>query len=118
MVHSSKEFVLGLLSVAMSRVRSADTLQVIGFSRSQVTPAAPEVITQCRRDPGESDPALRCCRQKATMDERFFYVHDRFSVVESANDDDDCYEFPIEVSDGMAQSYFEREDTNLEVSVA
>lgn len=38
-VHSSKEFVPGLLYVAMSCVLSADTLQVIGFSRSQVTPA-------------------------------------------------------------------------------
>lgn len=36
--------------------------------------------------------------------------------MESGNDDD-CYEFPIEVSDGMVQSYFEWEDTNLEVSV-
>ena len=96
-VHSSKEFVPGLLYVAMSRVRSADTLQVIGFSRSQVIPAAPEVIIQCRRDPGESDPALRCCRGKATGDERFFDVHDRFTAVESGNDDDDCYECPIEV---------------------
>ena len=119
MVYSSKEFVPGLLYVAMSRVLSADTLQVIGFSRSQVIPAAPEVIIQCRRDPGESDPALRCCRKKAIGDERFFDVHDRsFAALEPGNEDDDCYEFPIEVSDGMVQSYFEREDTNLEVSVA
>ena len=117
-VHSSKEFVPDLLYVAMSCVLSADTLQVIGFSRSQVIPATPEVIIQCRRDPSESDPALRCCRQKAIGDESFFDVHDRFAAVESVNDDDDCYEFPFEVLDGMVQSYFEREDTNLEVSVA
>ena len=43
-VHSSKEFVPGLLYVAMSHVLSVDTLQVIRFSRSQVIPAAPEVI--------------------------------------------------------------------------
>lgn len=43
-VHLSKEFVPGLLYVAMSHVLSVDTLQVIRFSRSQVIPAAPEVI--------------------------------------------------------------------------
>ena len=118
MVHSSKEFVPGLLYVAMSRVLSADTLQVIGFSRSQVIPAAPEVIIQCHQDPGKSDPALWCCRKKAIGDERFFDVHYRFAAVESRNGDNDCYEFPIEVSDSMVQSYFEREDTHLKVTVA
>lgn len=43
-VHLSKEFVPGLLYIAMSHVLSVDTLQVIRFSRSQVIPAAPEVI--------------------------------------------------------------------------
>ena len=53
-VHSSKEFVPGLVYVAMSRVRSADTLQVIGFSRSQVIPAGPEVIVSAAGTPANA----------------------------------------------------------------
>ena len=116
-VYSSKEFVPGLVYVAMSRVRSADTLQVIGFSRSQVIPADPEVIAQCSRNTGECDHALRCCRRKFG-DESFFDVHDRFAPGDSTDGDDDFYEFPIEVSDGVVQSYFEREDCGLDASVA
>lgn len=103
----------------MSRVRSATTLQVIGFNRTQVIPADHEVIMQCSRVTGEHSDDLRCCRRKVTRDESFFDVQDRyrFAVGDSA-DAEDCYEFPIEVSDGKVQSYFEREDTDLEVSVA
>lgn len=52
-VHCSKEFVPGLVYVSMSRVRSATTLQVIGFNRTQVIPADHEVIMQCSRVTGE-----------------------------------------------------------------
>ena len=118
-VHCSKEFVPGLVYVSMSRVRSATTLQVIGFNRTQVIPADHEVIMQCSRVTGEHSADLRCCRRKVTRDESFFDVQDRyrFAVGDSA-DAEDCYEFPVEVSDGKVQSYFEREDTDLEVSVA
>lgn len=62
---------------------------------------------------------LRCCRRKVTRDESFFDVQDRYRFgVEDSADAEDYYEFPIEVSDGKVQSYFECEDTDLEVSVA
>ena len=56
---------------------------------------------------------------KGHQGRKLFYVQDRyrFAVGDSA-DAEDCYEFPIEVSDGKVQSYFERENTDLEVSVA
>ena len=87
-VHSSKEFVPGLVYAVMSRVRSADSLQVIGFSRSQVITADPEVIAQCSGNTGECDNALRCCRRKFG-DESFFDVHDRFAPGDSPDGDDD-----------------------------
>ena len=56
---SSKEFVSGLVYVAMSRVRSADPLQVLAFNSNQILPADPEVILQGSRNVGECDASLR-----------------------------------------------------------
>ena len=67
----SKEFVTGLVYIAMSRVRLADMLLVRGFNMRQVIPADPEAITQCNWNTGDCDHALRCCRRKATGDEFF-----------------------------------------------
>ena len=61
-LHSSKEFVTGLVYVATSRLKSAEALQVIGFKANQILPADPEVIKQCSRTPDENDPSLFCCR--------------------------------------------------------
>lgn len=92
-------------------------LQVIGFSSSQVIPADPEVIIQCSRNTSKCDHALCCYPRKATGDERFFDVHDRFAAGDSLDGDDDfyeffnSYEFSIEVYGGLVQSYFERENS-------
>ncbi len=118
-LHSSKEFVPGLIYVAMSRVRTQETLQVLGFKRSQVVPADPDVIAQCNKSTGNCDPNLHCCRKKAVVDEAFFNVHDRFEGEEEEVDvDEDYYRFPIEVSDGKVQAYFEREDTEVALTMA
>ena len=45
-------------------------------------------------------------------------MHDRFAPGDSPAGDDDFYEFPIEVPDGVVQSYFEQEDCGLDVGVA
>ena len=81
--HLSKEFVTCLVYIAMSRVRLADTLLVRGFSISHVIPADPEAIAQCNWNTGKCNHALRCCRRKATGDESFFDVHDRFAAGDS-----------------------------------
>ena len=49
-LHCSKEFVPGLIYVAMSRVKSQDTLQVLDFNPNRLQAADPEVIRQCSRD--------------------------------------------------------------------
>ena len=117
-LHSSKEFVPGLVYVAMSRVRSADTLQVLAFNINQILPADPEVILQCSRDVGECDASLRCCRRRMAADETFFDVRDRFQPEDLDDVSEDGYQFPIDVSDGMVRAYFELEDTNTGVSIA
>ena len=71
-LHSSKEFVPGLIYVAMSCVKSQDTLQVLDFNQNQLQAADPEVIRQCSRDIGECDQSLNCCRRKSAVDDGFF----------------------------------------------
>lgn len=116
-LHSSKEFVPGLVYVAVSRVKSADTLQVISFNARQILPADPEVVQQCGHATGVNDPSLRCCRRKEVHDDAFFEPQDKF---QSAGDEteESIYHFPIEMSDGMVHPYFEREDTDVAVTVA
>ena len=117
-LHSSKEFVPGLVYVAMSRVRSADTLQVLAFNSNEILPADPEVILQCSRDVGECDASLRCCRRRMAGDETFFDVCGRFQPEDLDNISGDGYQFPINVSDGMVHAYFELQDTDTSVSIA
>ena len=102
----------------MSRIRSADTLQVLAFNINQILPADPEVILQCSRDVGECDASLRCCRRRMAADETFFDVRDRFQPEDLDDVSEDGYQFPIDVSDGMVRAYFELEDTNTGVSIA
>ena len=110
-LHLSKEFVPGLVYVAMSRVRSADTLQVLAFNNNQILPADREVILQCSQDVGECDASLRCCRKRVVADETLFDVRDRFQPEDLDDVSEDGYQFPIEVSDGLVHAYFEREDS-------
>ena len=117
-LHSSKEFVPGLVYVAMSRVRSQDTLQVTGFNSNHLLPADTEVIDRCKRDIGQCNHSLHCCRKRPTTGESFFEVHDRFESENSDNDAEDFYQFPVDVSNGIVQSYFELEGTNTNISVA
>ena len=75
-LHSPKEFVPGLVYIAISRIRTQETFQVLGFKRSQVIPADPEVTAQCNKSTGNCDPNLCCCRRKAVVNKAFFDVHD------------------------------------------
>jgi len=115
-LHCSKEFVPGMVYVAVSRVKSADALRVIGFNAHQILPADPEVIEQCSRTLGEIDPSLRCCRKRPVLED-CFEIQERFEPNESDESEDCIYHFPIEMSDGMVQAYFERDDTDLAVTV-
>ena len=117
-LHSSKEFVPGLIYVAMSRVKSQDTLQVLDFNQNQLQAADPEVIRQCSRNIGECDQSLNCCRRKSAVDGDFFDVRDRFDAEDSRDATEDCYQFPIDVCDGLVQAYFESDDTEVDLNVA
>ena len=119
-LHSSKEFVPGLIYVAMSRVKHHDTMQVLDFNPNQLLPADPEVILQCSRDVGVCDHNLNCCRRRETSEETsFFDVCDRGGGDDCPQDvSEDCFKFPIEVSEGVVHAYFERDDSEIGLCVA
>ena len=93
----------GLIYVAMSRVKSQDTLQVLDFNQNQLQAADPEVIRQCSQNIGERDQSLNCCRRKSAVDNDFFDVRERFDAEDSQDAPEDCYKFPIDVCDGLVK---------------
>lgn len=51
------------------------------------------------------------------MGKSFFEIHDRFEVENSESNAEDCYQFPVDVPNGIVQSYFELEGTDTNVSI-
>ena len=47
-----------------------------------------------------------------------FDVRDKFDAEDSRDAAENCYEFPIDVCDGLVQAYFENEDTEVDLNVA
>ncbi|KAK3701844.1 hypothetical protein QZH41_003033 [Actinostola sp. cb2023] len=78
-VHCSQEFVSSLTYVALSRVKSADHLQVINF-KPKFLAAAPQAVTsECwTTSPEEIEKEdLTCCRNQELMDSSLFCATDR-----------------------------------------
>ena len=113
-VHCSKEFVPGLLYVAMSRVTSAQTLQVLNFKESQLLQADQDAVAHSSQAGiSNTDPSLNCCRKKPVTNAAFFEARDRFEPEEP----EDEYRFPVDVtSEGMLNAYFERENSETPIS--
>ena len=119
-VHCSREFVPGLTYVAMSRVRSADHLQLLWFNRNWLLQPLERTISECSTNFGCPVKELTCCRKKEVADSKLIEVMDR-------NDDPEDYldydklETPIAdatTMDSMAENYFERPgfDTPIQLS--
>jgi hypothetical protein len=79
-VHCAQEFVPGQTYVAISRVRSEDYLQVIGFQRKFLLPPPVELSTMATFcvDPDET---LSCCRNQP-LDDSFFEDNTYTSAVQ------------------------------------
>jgi hypothetical protein len=107
-IHCSKEYVPGLIYVAVSRVKSPDCVQVLNFSASQLLPPS-NVIQLCSTNNTKKPCAdLTCCSQQECLDEKCFAVIDRFCEYE--DDIDDHLYFPINMCDGPVSSCFEESD--------
>ena len=114
-VHCSKEFVPGLIYVAISRVRHPDDIQVCKFKRDQLLKPPNEAIHVCDQSQEES-PDLTCCVNRDIN-------IDLFKVSDIGDDfgeeDGDAPEsIPVDnYPDGLVASYFEREDDKIFVEL-
>ena len=108
-VHCSKEYVPGLLYVAVSRVKSPNHIQVLSFSANQLLPPSHDVLELCSTSNiSELSTDLTCCSKQECLDNKCFTVTDRFCDYE--DEIDDQLNFPSNMFDGPVISSFEDTD--------
>lgn len=109
-VHCSREFVPGLTYVAMSRVRSADHLQLLWFNRNWLLQPSERTISECCTNFGYPVADLTCCRKKLIDDSRLLEVMDRNDEPEDylEYDNPDVPIVDAATMDSMVEDYFER----------
>lgn len=114
-VHCTKEFVPGLIYVAISRVRHPDDIQVCKFNRNQLLKPPDDAIHVCH-DTQEECPDLECCvNQNLSFD--LFKVSD-IGEVFGEEDADAPEALPVDsYPDGLVASYFEKEGDKIFVDL-
>lgn len=105
--HCSREYVPGLIYVAVSRVRGPEFLQVINFYPDQLLTPERRVIEHCRsQHTCNAVQDLSCCRKNRMADD-LFRVQDRFS--DTVEESEDQFTFPMEMMDWPAFACFEED---------
>lgn len=109
-VNCSREFVPGLIYVAVSRVRRPEDLQICRFRPEQLLKPPQEALEVCSNTREERDDLSCCVNQK--LKEELFSVSD---FGEEFEEDGDAPEvLPVdEYPDGLVSSYFEKEGVPL-----
>ena len=105
-LHSSKEFVPGLMYVSLTRVKSCNNLQIISFNPNQLLQPIPESVNVCAAHSEPLDGEIECCRNKV-LDDKDSKTTDGCDL---PNMDDNGYDI-LEVSfqtENLVKSYFER----------
>lgn len=104
-VHCSREYVSGLIYVAVSRVRSPAHIQLTNFNRSQLMKPQRRALEMCSSH-HFTDPVddLTCCRHKCLVRETPPSVKERF---ESTEGDVEAFLFPQEWLDQQLMASFD-----------
>ena len=107
-VHCSREYVPGLIYVAVSRVKSPDTIQILNFSPRQLLRPHQRAVDMCTTHHiCEPLADLSCCCKRSFEDNNLISVKDRFDACE---EDDEPFTFPSGLLDGPVQQCFEDEE--------
>ena len=110
-VHCSREYVPGLIYVAVSRVKSPEHIQILNFNPRQLLKPQQKAVEMCSThhlcSPVED---LSCCRKKSFNHDNLLSVTDRFDDCE---EDDEPFTFPSELLDGPVRACFEDEDVDV-----
>lgn len=104
-VHCSREYVSGLIYVAVSRVRSPAHIQLLNFNRLQLMKPQRKALEMCSSH-HLTDPVddLTCCRHKCFTNETPLSVKERF---ESIVGDVEAFLFPQDWLDQQLQASFD-----------
>ena len=104
-VHCSREYVSGLIYVAVNRVRSPAHIQLTNFDRSQLMKPQRRALEMCSSHHfTEPVDDLTCCRHKCFGSKTPSSVKERFDSTEG---DVEAFLFPQEWLDQQSQSSFD-----------
>ena len=115
-IHCSKEFVPGLIFVAVSRVCRAEDIQILRFKPSQLFQPPADVLEVCSNSE-EKSADLTCCINQQ-LDRRIFNVCDYGE--DFGEEDGDAPEvLPVDAyPDGLVSSCFEKDGDEIVVDLA
>lgn len=114
-VHCSKEFVPGLIYIAISRVRHPDDIEVCKFKRDQLLKPPDESIHVCQHTQEEC-PDLTCCVNQNLNSDLFEVSDIREEFGEENGDAPES--LPVDsYLNGLVASYFKKEDDKISVDL-
>ena len=115
-VHCSREYVPGLIYVAVLRVKSPECIQILNFNSWQLLKPQQKAVEMCYTHHTRAPVADRsCCRKKSFSHDNLLSVTDRCD--ECAEEDDEPFTFPSELLDGPVRACFEDEDVDVQLEL-
>ena len=119
-LHCSREYVPGLIYVAISRVKSPDHIQVLNFNANQLLEPGSDVIAHSSsHNTYDTMEDLSCCCHRVLNNKQSFKVTDRLSLSYSEVEEvDDSFYFPVNMSDEQAEKSFEDDIILVSVDLA
>ena len=107
-VHCSREYVPGLIYVAVLRVKSPDTIQILNFSPRQLLRPHQRAVDMCTTHHiCEPLADLSCCCKRSFEDNNLISVKECFDACE---EDEEPFTFPSGLLDGPVRQCFEDEE--------
>ena len=114
-VHCSREYVSGLIYVAVSRVKSSEHIQILDFSPRQLLKPQRKAVDICTSIHLEAPVAsLSCCRNNNIDPDIFLSVRDRY---QDREEEDDPFSFPQDLLDGNARASFEDDEVAIPMNL-
>ena len=115
-VHCSREYVPGLIYVAVSRVKSPECIQILNFNSRQLLKPQQKAVEMCSTHHTCAPVADRsCCYKKSFSHDNLLSVTD--SCDECAEEDGESFTFPSELLDGPVRACFEDEDVDVQLEL-
>lgn len=108
-VFCSREYVPGLIYVAISRVKSPEHIRIVNFNRRQLLKPVEKALEICSSAHLCSPTVdLSCCRNKPFQQDDLLSVRDRYQEIDQENEEP--FQFPSDMLDGPVQACFENDE--------